>query len=95
MIAAAFASGMAATVVLAAFVWLLVRVRVLPSRMRERAIVTLKSGESFAGVLFSHDNKAIVLRETEALGVGEKRTNLTIDGELVVLLRDVAYIQKP
>jgi small nuclear ribonucleoprotein (snRNP)-like protein len=92
---AAFASGMAATVVLAAFAWLLVRARILPSRMRERVIVTLKSGESFAGVLFSHDNKALVLRETEALGVGEKRTNLVLDGELIVLLRDVAYIQKP
>jgi hypothetical protein len=57
--------------------------------------VTLKTGESFAGVLFSHDNKALVLRETQALGAGERSTDLPLDGELIVLLPDVAYIQKP
>lgn len=70
------------------------RSRVITSRLRERAIVTCKSGESFSGVLFSHDSKALVLREAEALGAGERRTNLPLDGELIVLLADVAYIQK-
>lgn len=71
------------------------RSRVITSRLRERVIVTLKTGESFAGVLFSHDNKALVLRETQALGAGERSTDLPLDGELIVLLPDVAYIQKP
>lgn len=92
---AAFACGMAATVVVAAVVWAVVKPRIIASRVRDRVVVTLKTGDSFAGVLFSHDSKALVLRETEALGAGERRTNLPIDGELVVLLPDVAYIQKP
>lgn len=71
------------------------RSRVISSRLRERVIVTLKTGDSFSGLLFSHDSKALVIRETEALGAGERRTNLALDGELIVLLADVAYIQKP
>ena len=71
------------------------RSRVITSRLRDRVVVTLKTGESFAGILFSHDDKALVLRETEALGAGERQTNLPLDGELLILLANVAYIQKP
>lgn len=71
------------------------RSRVISSRLRERVIVTLKSGESFAGVLFSHDKQALVLRDTEALGAGENRTDLRLDGELIVLLADVSFLQRP
>jgi small nuclear ribonucleoprotein (snRNP)-like protein len=71
-----------------------VRSRVIASRLRERVVVTLKTGDAFSGVLFSHDSKALVLRESEALGAGERRTNLALDGEIIVLLPDVAYIQK-
>lgn len=71
------------------------RSRVIASRLRDRVIVTLKSGESFGGILYSHDDKALVLRETQALGAGERSTDLPLDGELIVLLPDVAYIQKP
>lgn len=70
------------------------RSRVITSRLRERVVVTLKTGDAFAGLLFTHDNKALVLRETEVLGAGERRTNLALDGELILLLADVAYIQK-
>lgn len=70
------------------------RSRVIASRLRERVVVTLKTGDAFSGVLFSHDSKALVLRESEALGAGERRTNLALDGEIIVLLPDVAYIQK-
>jgi hypothetical protein len=72
-----------------------VRSRVISSRLRERVIVTLKTGESFAGLLFSHDDKALVLRETAALGVGENRADLPLDGELIILIPDVAYLQRP
>lgn len=67
----------------------------LSTRLRERVIVTTKTGESFAGVLYSHDDKALVLREAQALGAGERATDLPLDGELIVLLPDVAYIQRP
>lgn len=71
------------------------RSRVLTGILRDRVIVTLKSGDSFSGILYSHDTKALVIREAEALGVGERRTNLALDGEIVILLPDVAYIQRP
>lgn len=70
------------------------RSRVLSSRLRERVVVTTKTGQAFAGVLFSHDAKALVLRETQAVGAGENATDLPLDGELIVLLPDVAYIQR-
>jgi small nuclear ribonucleoprotein (snRNP)-like protein len=72
-----------------------VRSRVLSGRLRERVIVTCKTGDSFGGVLYSHDDKALVLRDTQALGAGERSTDLPLDGELIVLLPDVAYIQRP
>lgn len=71
------------------------RSRVISSRLRERVIVTLKTGDTFSGVLYSHDDKALVLRESEALGAGDRATNLPLDGELIILLPDVAYIQRP
>lgn len=71
------------------------RSRVISTRLRDRVVVTLKTGESFGGILFSHDTKALVLREATALGAGERATDLALDGELIVLLPDVAYIQKP
>ena len=71
------------------------RSRVLRSRFRERVIVTAKTGDSFGGILYSSDNKALVLREASALGAGERSTDLPLDGEIIVLLADVAYIQRP
>lgn len=71
------------------------RSRVLSSRLRERVVVTLKTGQSFAGVLFSHDNKALVLRQAAALGAAEDKSDLPLDGEVIVLMADVDFIQKP
>lgn len=71
------------------------RSRVISSKLRERVIVTTKTGDAFSGILYSHDGKALVLRETQALGAGERSSDLPLDGELIVLLPDVAYIQKP
>lgn len=68
---------------------------VLRNRWRDRVVVTTKTGESFAGVLWSNDNKALVLRSAAALGAGENRTDLPLDGEVIVLLADVAYLQRP
>lgn len=71
------------------------RSRVLSSRFRERVVVTTKSGESFDGILCSADDKALVLRQAEAVGAGENKTNLPLDGELILLLADVAWLQRP
>lgn len=69
--------------------------KLLRLRLRRRAIVTLKTGDSFSGILYDADSEAIVLREAEALGMGEKRTNLVVDGEVLILRGDVAYVQLP
>lgn len=71
------------------------RSRVLSSRFRERVIVTTKAGESFDGLLYSADSKALVMRQVGAVGAGENKTDLPLDGELIVLLADVAFIQRP
>lgn len=71
------------------------RSRVLTSRFRERVFVTTKAGDSFGGILYSADDKALVLRDASALGAGERSTDLPLDGEIIVLLPDVAYIQRP
>lgn len=91
----AFAAGLATALLLIGAAYLTTRARVISSRIRDRVIVTCKSGDTFAGVLYSHDSKAIVLREAEALGAGENRANLPLDGELILLLPDVNFIQRP
>ena len=57
--------------------------------------MTTKDGGGFSGVLYSHDDKALVLRDAEAIGAGENKSNLPLDGEIIVLLSDVAYLQRP
>lgn len=69
--------------------------RILRSRLREKVLVTTKDGASFSGVLYAADNKALVLRAAEALGAADDRSNVPLDGEVIVLLPDVAFIQRP
>lgn len=69
--------------------------RIFQSRIRERVIVTTKTGGSFAGVLYSEDGKALVLRDAAAIAAGEDRTDVPIDGELIVLLAEVQFVQRP
>lgn len=60
--------------------------------MRERVIVTTKSGASFAGLLYATDRQVLVLREATQLG---GREHLPVDGELIVLWAEVDYLQRP
>jgi len=69
--------------------------RILRSRLRERFLVTTKDGAAFSGVLYAFDDRALVLRGTEAIGAADDKSNLPLDGELLVLLSDVAYMQRP
>lgn len=71
------------------------RSRVLTSRFRDRVIVNTKSGAAWAGVLYSCDRMALVLRAASAVGEGENRTDLPMDGEVIVLLADIDFIQRP
>jgi len=69
--------------------------RLLRLRIHKRVLVSLKSGESFAGVLYDADSEAFVLRNAEALGVAERGAPLPVDGEVVILRADVAFVQVP
>lgn len=65
--------------------------RVLKQRMRLGVIVTLKSKAAFSGVLFDHDDQAIVLRNVECLTNSAQPT--PVDGELIVFVADVDTLQ--
>jgi small nuclear ribonucleoprotein (snRNP)-like protein len=67
--------------------------KLLRQHLRHNVLLTLKTGESFRGVLFAADSEAVVLRNCEAVGVGENRTNVTVDGELLLLRPDIAFMQ--
>lgn len=69
--------------------------RVLRSRLRRRVLVTLKTGDAFDGVLFDADGQALVLRNASQVGVVNRGTPVPVDGEVLVLLEDVAYLQLP
>ena len=79
---------------LATAVWASQQQSVL-SRRRRAAIVTLKTGEAFRGVTASLDARAVVLRQAVAVGAGPRSEDVTVDGEVLVLIQDVAYVQFP
>lgn len=58
-------------------------------------MVTTKSGESFVGILYSFDKAAVVLRQAEAVGAADDKTNLPLDGEVILLLPDIDFMQRP
>lgn len=65
--------------------------RVLKHRVRSVAIVTMKSGAAFRGVLFDHDDQLLTLRNVEMLARGEAPT--PVDGELLLFIADVDTVQ--
>lgn len=67
---------------------------VLRRRHLKVVIVTLKTGETFRGVLWQHDSEALVLRNTESLR-GNEAAGVAVDGELILQRADVAFIQRP
>lgn len=72
----------------------MIRSRVLRSRLRERFMVTKKNGGAFAGVLYSLDDKALVLRDVEAVAAADDGSNVPLDDEIIVLLADVDFMQR-
>lgn len=67
--------------------------RLIRQHLRKAVLISLKTGETFRGVLFEADSEALVLRNCQAVGVAEDRSNLTVDGELLFLRSDIAYMQ--
>lgn len=68
---------------------------VVRSRLRQPMVVTLKSGGAFQGVLLSADRHAWLLRNAVALAAGDGGVNVVVDGEVLILVADIAYAQKP
>lgn len=68
--------------------------RIVGNRVRAKVLVTLKSGDGFEGVLWEADRQALVLRGASMVGLAGDPP-VAVDGEVVVLLVDVAYIQVP
>lgn len=67
--------------------------RVLKSRLRHQVLVSTKSGGAFRGVFFEGDAQVIVLRQAAQIDPGSEAKYITADGEIVILLADVAYFQ--
>lgn len=65
----------------------------LRSRTKRRCLVTTDAGTWFSGVLMSRDRRCVVLASvsTEA----EDGSTATVDGEVLVLMDDIAHIQFP
>lgn len=69
--------------------------RLLRKRLLHRVVVTLKNGQSFEGLLHEADGHAWFLRDASAVGMGERQTNLPLDGEIVLLVAEIAFAQRP
>lgn len=65
------------------------------NRLRSRVLVTLKSGATFDGVLFSADRRVWVLRSAQAIGAGDNGSTVPVDGEVLLFVTDIEYVQKP
>lgn len=66
---------------------------IIRQHLRRKVLATLKTGEAFGGVLFDADREAVVIRNCELLEAGTDRTAVPVDGELVILRADLAYLQ--
>lgn len=68
---------------------------ILRQHLRHKVIVNLKDGQAFSGVLFAADGDALLLRNTTGLGMAERGENIPVDGEVLILRADVAFVQIP
>jgi hypothetical protein len=71
------------------------RDRLLRERLCDKVVITLKTGPSFSGVLFKVDDRAVILRDTQALGAAHNGDHLAVDGELVLFRTDIEFLQRP
>lgn len=67
----------------------------LAARVCQQVIVTLKSQAAFRGVLFEADDRVLVLRNAEVLHAGQQMAPTAVDGELVLLVAEVEFLQRP
>lgn len=67
--------------------------RIVTDHLREKYVVTLKSGETFDGVLTDADGRSVVLAQARSLS--SDRDPFMIDGCLVLARADIRYFQRP
>jgi hypothetical protein len=67
---------------------------VLKQTVKQRVVVTLKTGEGFDGLLFWADGKTWELVQAKALGVGDRGADVPVDGTLLIPAENVAYAQR-
>ena len=68
------------------------RDRLLRTYIRERFVVTLKSGATFDGLIDDHDESTLELVDAHEV---TKDNQTPIDGRLYLPRADVAYMQRP
>lgn len=69
------------------------RDRILKARLKEQVLVTLVSGETFSGVFYDFDERALVLWGAEAVSGDGARTKA--DGVVLLMWSNVRFVQKP
>lgn len=67
------------------------RDRLLKSLLRERFVVTLKTGEAFDGLLDRHDESLIELVDVFAVS---ETSRVQVDGRLYLPRPQIAYMQQ-
>jgi hypothetical protein len=82
-------------VLLAYVAHLLTTRSVLAGALRERVLVTLKSGEGFDGVLLRADRRSWELVQARAVRAGQNGADVPVDGSLIIPADNVAYAQRP
>ena len=66
--------------------------RLIRQALRERFVVTMRSQETFEGLLLEADEKTIRLTDAYAL---TGRDRVSVDGDLYLPRPEVAYMQRP
>lgn len=68
------------------------RDRLLKQYLRERFVVTLKTGETFDGLIDDWDGQTMQLVNPVAVG---ENARVKVDGHLLVPRDQIAYMQRP
>lgn len=68
------------------------RDRIVREHVRERFVVTLKTGEGVAGVLIDADDNSLILADVT---VFKDDSKWSADGHVYVSRANIAYMQRP
>jgi small nuclear ribonucleoprotein (snRNP)-like protein len=67
--------------------------RILRNRLRRQVLISTKSGATFRGVFFESDSQAVVLRAAAELDPRSDAKTIPADGEIVILVAEISYMQ--